>query len=41
VKLASLHADLWSGGLLLTLGLVYDFLFNPARSMARSKEREV
>jgi hypothetical protein len=41
VKLARLHADLWWGGLLLVLGLVYVAVYNPARSMARARDAEV
>jgi hypothetical protein len=41
VKLANLHADLWWGGLLLVLGLVYVIVYNPARSMAQSQRSEM
>ena len=35
VVLAHLHADLWWGGLLLAVGLVYLYHFTPARGPAQ------
>ncbi len=32
VELANLHAPVWWGGLLLALGLFYDFRFRPGRN---------
>jgi hypothetical protein len=36
VVLYGVHADIWWGGLLLLLGIIYCLRFSPARERARS-----